>query len=148
MSDVLTLEDGRMWWASNRLWHSVLKRISESAVALQPSHPLGPWLVALVEHGMNGASGFDLRGLSDDERALFWNAASDGLAHYRRQGERWTDAQAFAVAVEHFELLLRMHASVVAGEAPEALNTSTVVAEWDGEVIDVTDLWFVPPAES
>ncbi len=140
MSDAFTLEDGRSWWASNRMWSAVAARIAAAATGAAPDDAFGPWLTDRVENGINGASGFDLRGLPPAARATFWRGAVAAYAALVDGGDAgFGDAEVFARVVEHFGLLLRMHDAVVAGEDPRVIDPAAVVLDWDGDAIDLQE---------
>jgi hypothetical protein len=81
-------------------------------------------LVAVRAHG--GIGSVDVRELSEASRSRFLSALHPALSESRAQGPSgWCDPSAFPRWMEHFELLLRMQASVERGEPPEALNPNS-----------------------
>ena len=138
MSCVLILEDGRALHRSN-LGYSVMLELISREVSDQ-HEKLRTWLADLAERPAPYGE-FDLRGLANEHRAEFWAAAERAFAEaIRRHGPEGT-WPANAYGSESLVHLLRLHASVLAGESPSALNDFKDAMPFDGKPEDLDTLW-------
>lgn len=138
MSCVLILEDGRALHRSN-LGYSVMLELISREVSDQHDK-LRTWLADLAERPAPYGE-FDLRGLANEHRAEFWAAAERAIAEAIKRHGPQTTWPANAYGSESLAHLMRLHASVVAGEPPSMLNDLKDTMSFDGTPEDLDTLW-------
>lgn len=140
MSIQIVLEDGRVLSGSNLGMTGMLERIAE--LLPPPQAKLAHWLMDKCEHGYSIFGGFDLRGLTLDDREAFWKVAERDL---QRRVEIHGAPQAWGE--NHYSgtcllRLLEMRASMFRGEPPDAMNDFPKPFDFDGTMEDLDDIWF------
>lgn len=83
---------------------------------------------------------FDLRGLTEQHRTVFWHAADSAFRSLVTNNPDILDAPN-AFSARFLNRLLAMHQSVLSGEPPQALSDFQEVFEFDGQMIDLDELW-------
>jgi hypothetical protein len=135
MSDNLTLEDGRTWWASTVIVANVLYEISESLKTANPE--FSRWLSDKSDRPAPFMY-FDLRGLTAECINQFYVAAEES---YGRLSGKYKDefiASSYGIA---FSRLIEMHNHILSGGRPSEFSDLDRVNEFDGELIDFNELW-------
>jgi hypothetical protein len=140
MTIEIVLEDGRVLCGSNFGMSGMLERIAE--LLPPPQAKLARWLVDKCGDGYSIFGGFDLRGLTTEDREAFWEVAERDL---RRRIEIHGPPQAWGE--NHYSgdcliRLLEMRASMLRGEPPDAMNDSVEPLDFDGIMEDLDDIWF------
>ena len=85
---------------------------------------------------------FDIRGLSEYDRIVFWSAAERAL---KALAEKWGPG---FLEIENMwsgnvlNDLLEMRKRILAGEPASKLSDFKVVFKFDGQPIDLNELWF------
>lgn len=135
MSDNLTLEDGRTWWASTINMANVLSEISES---LKNSNPeFSRWLSDKSDRPAPFMY-FDLRGLPAECIDQFYVAAEESYSRLSSKYKEEFSTSSYGVS---FYRLIKMHNHIKSGGSPSEFNDFDRVIEFDGELIDFNELW-------
>ncbi len=140
MTIEIVLEDGRVLRGSNFGMSGMLERIAE--LLPPPQVKLSRWLVDKSGDGYSIFGGFDLRGLTTEDREAFWEVAERDL---QRRIEIHGPPQAWGESHYSGDCLIRlleMRASMLRGEPPDAMNDSVEPFDFDGIMEDLDDIWF------
>lgn len=86
--------------------------------------------------------GFDLRGLSDENRNEFWVASERAHARLLQRYGPESSWPSNMYAGESLSHLLKMHRSIIAGEPPSAINDLDEVTPFCGEAENLEEIWF------
>ena len=131
MGDSLVLETGKLWGGASWLVRKVLAAIADVIREQGVNERFAVWLLDCSQRSA-GLAGFDLRGLPEVDREVFFDAASIALQKARTQSDEcWSTPGAFDGYIEAFTLLTQNRG------CPWFHGT----LEWDGELIDFDDLW-------
>lgn len=135
MSDNLTLEDGRTWWASTI---NVANVLYEIGITIEGRNvEFAAWLKDKSDRPAPFMH-FDLRGLSQECLELFYNGALESYSRLSAEhGEEWVNSS-FGTA---FSRLIEMHKHINSGGIPEEFTDLEVVPNYDGEPISFSELW-------
>ena len=141
MSDEMILEDGRQWYAANWVVGSVLNGISRELSEIGADPIFCEWLHDRSSR-CGGCIGFDVRGISQQHRELFYAGARRAFIRLINEGpNNWKDPSYYPSYVKKFEQLLTMKEHIDRGELPESLNDFPEAIEFDGQLMDLTDRW-------
>ncbi|WP_167237013.1 hypothetical protein [Massilia genomosp. 1] len=136
MSAAVTLADGRAMWRSHLGVSSMLWLIANETRADQ----LRRWLFDVSDRP-GGYLDIDIRGLAPHDQEEFWSAAQRALTMLaEKHGPRFLERE-HAHGANCLASLLAMRRREVAGEPPLSLSDYAEVLPWDGEKIDLSDLW-------
>jgi len=135
MSDNLTLEDGRTWWSSTVNVSNVLNEIAD---ALQQRNvEFSAWLKDKSERPAPFMH-FDLRGLPEECVDQFYTAATESFNKLRHRHRQEFENSSYG---EAFCRLIEMRRHIVTGGRPEEFSDLDEVLNYDGVIIDFTELW-------
>ena len=126
MSTLITLPDGRSWWAANWAYDAVIRRIADQLERLPYEGELASWLRRQTCEEMGPGIGYvDVRELTPRNQLLFRQAAQQAFRHAILEGAvGWHDPSFFAGWLQGFRRLLRMWKAVDRGEPPGMLGDS------------------------
>lgn len=110
MSTFISFPDGRLWWAANWVYDTIVERIADDLVCGPAEEALASWLRGrLCTVQGPGVGCVDLRELSEEDRRLFRAAAQSALRQAILSGPiGWHDPSFFPVWLKKFRQLLRM----------------------------------------
>ena len=138
MAAIITLEDGRSFYGSTLGVGGALCLIAKQVA--QVYLPLKQWLEDMSDRCAPFVD-FDIRGLVPEHRQVFWCACERAFEQLEQGFGPELLSHENAYAANALDRLLRMHRSTEAGEPPEALNDLSDVKSFDGEPINLGDLW-------
>lgn len=110
-----------------------------------PHARLRTWLADMAERTSPFCE-FDLRGISENDRAEFWAAAKKALAGMIERHGPESSWPTNAYGGESLAHLMRMRQSILSGDPPSALNDLKEPIEYSGEPEDLDLLWSDPNA--
>ena len=138
MAAILTLDDGRSLYSSTLGMSGMYSLIAKKI--LGENEAFSVWLKDVSDRPSPFLD-FDLRGLGNSERQLFYKSAykayDELVAMY---GENvLTRENAFSART--LKRLIELHESIAAGEPPESCNDLDAVSPYDGEKIIFAETW-------
>jgi hypothetical protein len=132
---IIILDDGRSFEGSTLEIGGVLSLIADELTEDQLT--LKKWLLDMSER-VSFFADFDMRGFVEPDRDAFWQAAERALSHiFEKRGPLALDASN-AYAANCLNRMLKEKAGILAGEPP---SKGMVVSSFDGEMIDLKELW-------
>lgn len=135
MSDNLILEDGRVWCASTIVVANVLYEIGTELLNNNPQ--LSRWLIDLSDRPAPFMH-FDIRGLTSQDTSDFYLGAINAFKRLSiKHGNDWLNSSFGA----SFNKLIQMHHKIKAHDLPEEFTDSEVINNYNGELINLNELW-------
>jgi hypothetical protein len=134
MSDHIILEDGRVWhaasWVLRKLYSDIAEYLRESG----ENQDLADWFDYKSEK-CGGLMWFDVRGFTENERAVFWHAVQYALKKtLKEQSKDWPMPEFFPSYIERIRRLLRMRRSIRRREPPQFLNDYQITFPFEGKL--------------
>jgi hypothetical protein len=138
MAAILTLEDGRSIYSSalgmSGMYSLIAKQVQRSNI------PFANWLENVSDRPAPFLD-FDLRGLENSDRELFYSAAYAAFEELERLHGKDVCTRETAFSARSLARLIEFHKSIKAGEPPESCNDLSSCREYDGKKIDFLEIW-------
>jgi hypothetical protein len=138
MTAILVLEDGRQFRGSSMAIDGVLTLASREID--DKNAKLRRWLADKANRPAPFQD-FDLRGLDEIHRAVFWHACARALSRLEQKHGAVSDLPENHWTAYTLARFMEVHRSIEAGEPPPATDDSDPVRAFDGRYEDLDDIW-------